>query len=89
VISDLHRNYSNIRVIVISDITDFFKILQDLVEKALKQVAEKKAELEKHLEEKVFFIVTCLLEIRYSSTTVHCNGARVAGGGTESGAGQV
>jgi hypothetical protein len=55
VISDLHQNYSNIRVIVISDITDFFKILQDLVEKALKQVAEKKADLEKHLEEKVFF----------------------------------
>jgi hypothetical protein len=42
-------------VTVISDITDFFKILQDLVEKALKQVAEKKADLEKHLEEKVFF----------------------------------
>ena len=54
-ISDLHQNYRNIRVLVISDITDFFKILQDLVEKALKQVAEKKADLEKHLEEKVFF----------------------------------
>ena len=53
-------------------------------------MAEKKADLEKHLEEKVFFfLVTCLREIRYSYTTVHCNGARVAGGGTESGAGQV
>lgn len=56
-ISDLHQNYRNIRVTVISDITDFFKILQDLVEKALKQVAEKKADLEKHLEEKVFFFL--------------------------------
>ena len=56
-ISELYQSYSNIRVIVISGITDFFKILQDLVEKALKQVAEKKAALEKHLEEKVFFFL--------------------------------